>query len=388
MALSMAYVGWHSHDALAKGGGDSSDDEGDDDGGDDGGGKGEKEGGEDCDDDNCGDGDGSDQPPITAGGLYTINTYPVRENSRPLTLTKGVTQLRLGIGTDLSAKGAFKSIGVNVEAQYGYADNFTLIGGITDAYNFQGFGFYAGFEGSLVYDLLDFRMAANVHRNALPEYKNFCTPAAAADRPDELQPYDDTTSVPGQTVHYPQVSTLVDPKNGCAAPSASIVNLPDGTYSHGGTQFSIDIGFPFRYAIKPEIAIVALQTLMSIDFNEVKDDHFITDTLSLMLPDGGTANTTINTPTRNKVTPDLKPSIGIATNPIPQLSIVVFAQLRIPDFDTAAGAFQVPVTGRVEASPNQKLDFGLEFTLLNIKTGDNQSPIDNRFLSMFMQARF
>ena len=381
----MAYVGWHTHEAQAKGGGDDSGDDGDDDGGDDGGGGKEKEGSDDCDDDTCGEGDGSDQPPITAGGLYTINTYPVRENSRPLTLTKGVTQLRLGIGTDLSAKGAFKSIGVNIEGQYGYADNFTLIGGITDAYNFQGYGFYAGFEGSLVYDLLDIRLAANVHRNALPEYKNFCTPSATADTPDTLSPYNDNTD-PAHPIHYDQVSSLVDPSQ-CGVKTASIVNLPDGTYSHGGTQFSIDIGFPFRYAIRPEIAIVALQTLMSIDFNKVDDDHFVTETVSLMTPTGD-RTTTINTPTTNKVTPDLKPSIGIATNPIPQLSIVIFAQLRIPDFDTAAGAFQVPVTGRVEASPNQKLDFGLEFTLLNVKVGDNQSPIDNRFASIFMQARF
>src|SRR5690348_9790320 len=35
-----------------------------------------------------------DQPPVTAGGLYTLNTYPVRENQRPLTLTKDIVQLR------------------------------------------------------------------------------------------------------------------------------------------------------------------------------------------------------------------------------------------------------------------------------------------------------
>ena len=86
--------------------------------------------------------------------------------------------------------------------------------------------------------------------------------------------------------------------------------------------------------------------------------------------------------------PDLNPSVGIATNPIPPLSVVVFAQLRIPDFDTSAGAFQVPVTGRVEFSPNQKFDIGLEFTLLNVKPPEGQSPIDNRFLALFVQSRF
>ena len=90
----------------------------------------------------------------------------------------------------------------------------------------------------------------------------------------------------------------------------------------------------------------------------------------------------------NGAKPDLNPSLGIATNPVPQLSLVVFAQLRVPDFDTSAGAFQIPVTGRVEFSPSQKLDIGLEFTLLNVKPPDGQSPIDNRFLSLFVQSRF
>ena len=374
MALSLSYVAWHTHAAYAKGGGDDSGGGDDDDGGDDDGGGGDKPdkgGGDDDDDDQ---GDGSDQPPVTAGGLYTMRTYPVRENSRPLTMTKGITQLRLALGTDLSAKGAFNTFGVNLEGQYGYTDNFTLIGGLTDAYNFKQFGFYFGFEGALVYDVLDIRLAANVHRNAIPEYENFCTPAATNDPKDSLVAGMDQNGNPIQ------VSTLVDPSR-CATPSAALVNLPDGNYSAGGTQFSIDIGFPFRYAFRPEIALVALQTLMSIDFNGVDKDHVISTPLTLMDPVSmATEMTTINTATKNSAKPDLKPSIGLATNPIPQLSVTVFAQLRIPDFDTAAGAFQIPVTGRIEASPNQQLDFGLEFTLLNVAPPSGQSPIDNRFL--------
>jgi len=142
---------------------------------------------------------------------------------------------------------------------------------------------------------------------------------------------------------------------------ATLLQLPDGKYSAGKSQFSLDLGFPFRYDVKPEIAIIALQTLMSINFNAV---------------------------TGNKATPDLVPSVGIATNPIPALSLVVFAQLRVVDFNTDAGNFQIPVTGRVEFSPNQQLDIGLEFTLLNIKPPDPQKPFDNRFLSLFVQSRF
>src|SRR5262249_21596415 len=150
-----------------------------------------------------------------------------------------------------------------------------------------------------------------------------------------------------------------------------------------------DLGFPFRYAIKPEIAIVALQTLISIDFNSVSKDHVLSSPVMVMDPATGQMVTIQqNAAVGNGAKPDLEPSLGIATNPIPELSLVVFAQLRVPDFDTSAGAFQVPVTGRVEFSPNQKLDIGLEFTLLNIMPPDGQSPIDNRFLSLFVQSRF
>jgi len=289
-----------------------------------------------------------DQPPITAGGLFTMRTYPVREISRPLTMTEKIVQLRLGLGTDISAKGAFESFGVSLEGIYGYTDNFSLIGGFTSAYNFNQFAFYFGFEGSLVYDVVDIRLAANIHRTALPQYCGEIAPT----------PVDCT-----------------DPTSGMVQPE-----LPSGNFEPGGTQFSVDLGFPFRYAIKPEIAIVALQTLMSIDFNSIGRGYKIieTDPMTMAL----TPRTV-----RNGAKPDLNPSLGIATNPIAPLSVVIFAQLRIPDFDTSAGAFQVPVTGRVEFSPNQKLDIGLEFTLLNVKPPEGQSPIDNRYISLFMQTR-
>jgi hypothetical protein len=344
LALGAGFVAWQGTDHRAFAAGDD-EEEGDDSG---------DEGGKVSEDNE--DPDDKDQPPITAGGLFTMSTYPVRELFRPLTMTQNITQIRVGLGTDISAKGAFETGGLSVEGQYGYSDNFTVIAGLTDAYNFKQYGFYAGFEGSLVYDLLDIRLAANVHRNAIPEYATFCNPPAT---PNEM------------------------PVNGmCGNAMATQDSLPSGKYSAGGTKFSLDLGFPFRYAIKPEIAIVALQTLMSIDFNSV-DKDIVSVTPNMTPPP--TSTTTIK---GNGAKPDLNPSIGIATNPIPQLSIVAFAQLRIPDFDTSAGAFQVPVTARVEVSPNQKFDIGLEFTLLNVKPPEGQSPIDNRFISLFVQSRF
>jgi hypothetical protein len=358
LALSAGYVAWHGygHPAYAKGGDDDEEGEDDDEEGD----GGDGEDGEDGEDE-----DDKDQPPITAGGLFTMNTYPVSELLRPLTMTRNIAQLRLGLGTDLSAKGAFASGGLSVEAQYGYTDNFTVIGGLTDAYNFKQFGFYAGFEASLIYDLLDIRLAANLHRNAIANFSNFCSPVATGDATNPGVPSD------------------------CKAPMAALVNLPNGNYDAGGTKFSIDLGFPFRYAIKPEIAIIALQTLISIDFNSVDKDHslsqpmMVTDPVTMM-----PVTVQNNVAVKNGAKPDLNPSIGIATNPIPQLSAVLFAQLRIPDFDTSAGAFQVPVTARVEVSPSRRFDVGLEFTLLNVKPPEGQSPIDNRFLNLFIQSRF
>jgi hypothetical protein len=345
------------------------DEEFDDEGGDEeGGGKGDEDSEEGEDDDP----DAKDQPPVTAGGLFTLATYPVREISRPLTMTQHITQLRASIGTDISAKGAFETGGLSLEAIHGYKDNFSIIGGFTNAYNMRQYSAYVGFEASLAYDLVDFRLSANVHRNAIPNYQNFCSPLATNDPVD-----DPRNGMP-----------LVNPMS-CAVPDAAIVNLPNGAYNAGDTQVSIDIGFPFRYAIKPEIAIVALQTLMSIDFNGVDRDHVISVPRTEIDPVSGDAfMVTRNIAAPNGAKPDLKPSIGIATNPIAPLSVVIFAQLRIPDFDTSAGAFQVPVTGRIEFTPNQKFDVGLEFTLLNVKPPEGQSPIDNRFIALFAQSRF
>jgi hypothetical protein len=357
LSLGVGFVAFqgHHHAAYAKG----DDDGGDDDSADDDKGKG---GDEETETDEEVD---KDQPPVTSGGLFTLNSYPQREILRPLILTQGITQLKLSLGTDISAKGAFGTGGLSLEVIHGVTDNFSVIGGVTDAYNFKQFSFYAGFEAALVYDLVDIRLAANLHRSAIPEFQNFCSPVATG---DPVNPNDATTCKAGST--------------------ATIVNLPDGNYTAGGGKFSIDLGFPFRYAINPAIAIVALQTLIAIDFNHADKDHTLPSSITTTDAMGNMVTTVTNIPAPNGVKPDLKPSLGIATNPIAPLSITIFAQLIIPDFDTSAGAFQIPVTARVEFSPTQKLDVGLEFTLLNIAPPDPQTAIDNRFLSLFATARF
>jgi len=299
---------------------------------DDEGGGGEGEGGEGEGEGDDTDADDKDQPAVTAGGLFTMRTYPLRENDRPLTITQKITQARLGIGTDVSNKGAFESAGVNLEALHGYSDNFMLVGGLTNSYNFQQFNIYGGFEGALAYDLIDIRLAPAIRRFA-----------------------ENKSEDPGK----------VD-------------------YRGGKIKLSLDIGFPFRYVAAPEIAIIALNTLMSIDFNgdaktEVK-----------MVDDGMGGMKPLTVKTGNGAKPDLNPSLGIATNPIPALSLVVFATLQVVDFDFT-NKLKVPATARIQFSPNPKFDLGLEFTFLNLKPDEETEPdkkfYDDRFLTLFLAGR-
>ncbi len=297
-----------------------------------------------------------------------MKTYPINELQRPLTMTQKITQLRLGLGSDLSAKTAFEFFGVSLDAKYGYSDNFTLIGGFAGDYNFKGFNVSAGFEGALAYDLFDIRLQARIYRAAI-----------VSDLDDGQPPFvgtDDMSANEGST------------------------GVPTNFASGAGTQFSVDIGFPFRYAATPQVAIVALETLVSIDFNSIKRGNGTGDpTMNLescfAVPDG------VKFPDQNNCTedgakPDLAPSLGISSNPIQQLSLVLFAQLQIRDFDTT-NQFTIPATARIQFSPNRKFDIGLEFKFLNLKPIDPDgdagpaeapSPIDQRFMNMFMQARY
>lgn len=327
---------------------DEEEEGGDEGGGDEGPGEGEGE-----------EEDEKDQPAVTSGGLFTIKSYPVRELFRPLTMTEKIVQMKLSLGSDVSDKTAFQYFGVALDARYGYRDNFTLLGGFTSDYNFKGFSLNAGFEGALAYDLFDIRLQANLNRTA--QIAN--------------------TVVAGGTV------------------------VPTDFKAGSGVQFSVDLGFPFRYVARPEIAIVALETLISFDLNAVKRGNGGASgpfQSCLAIPDGmGGAVDPANC-TEDGIKPDLAPSIGIATNPVPQLSVVLFAQLQIRDFDTT-NQFTIPATARIQFSPNQKLDIGAEFKFLDLKPkdpdGQNGMACDGmdceppkffaqRFLNLYVQARY
>jgi hypothetical protein len=294
---------WPARSAFAAGDEDEDDDEGDDD--DDSTGAGTEEEEED-------DEDPKDQPPITAGGLFTLKSYPVRELERPLTITERIAQVRLGLGVDVSARQAFEFYGLSLDGRYGFKDHVTGLFGFTNAYNFKQFAAYVGVEAALAYDFIDVRAAARIGRSAFP------------------------------------IPDVMDPNN--------IV------YEADDIKVALDLGFPFRYVATKQIAIVALDTLISFDFNETPG---------------------------NGIKPDLNPSIGISSNPIAPVSIVLFAQLQIVDFDTSqSDFFVIPATARVQFSPNQKLDIGAEFTFLNMKPPSPQKFYDNRFLTLYGQFRF
>lgn len=238
-----------------------------------------------------------DQPPITAGGLYTKVTYPQGEIQRPLTMTQGILELRGGVGFDISNKTAFETFGLSMDARYGMQDNVELQAGFKGIKNFDVISAYAAFEGSIIYDLVDFRTGLRLD---------------------------------------------VDPAE---------------------TNFALPIGFPFRYAPKPQVAVTALETAFEIDF------------------DGK---------------PDATPSVGIVVQPAPIVAILVKAAINVADFDFSDTNVSIPASMAVQLSPNNKIDAGLEFSFPNLKPapiddgmGGMITPkfYDDRFLLFFGQIR-
>ena len=262
--------------------------------------------GDDDDDDDGGDDDDEeedeDQPPVTAGGLYTKATYPQAELERPLTITGGMTELRLGLDMDMSAATAFETWGVGLDARYGVADNVEVQGDFrTQLNNFDRAAngrdvltVKAAIEAGIVYDLVDFRGGIIIHK--------------------------DTAK----------------------------------------TRFGFEVGFPFRYAPKPQVALIALDTFMTFD-------------------------------TDSK--PDLTPSVGAIVQPVPMLALILHGQIIIADFNTDAGNFRIPVSLNVQFSPNNTFDMGLEFTFPNLKPPEDPTTMmapkfyDDRFLLLYGQLR-
>lgn len=264
---------------------DEEDDEDDEDEDDEGGDEDEEEGEED-----------EGQPVVTAGGLYTIKTYPQGEIQRPLTLTKGLIEARAGVGFDISNETAFDTFGAEAGVRYGLQDHMELQAGFKGISNFDVIQAYAAFEGAIVYDLIDFR--AGLQLDKVP----------------------------------------------------------------GSTNFGLTLGFPFRYAPKPEVAVVALETAFEIQFDSE---------------------------------PDATPNIGIVVQPAPIFAVVVKAGLRVPDFNFATENIAIPASVDLQLSPSNRLDVGMQFSFPNLKPADPdgdgaaEAPAfyDSRFLLFFAQYR-
>lgn len=164
--------------------------------------------------------DDDDQPPVTAGGLYTIATYPRSESGRPLSMTKDLLELELGVGVDATNANAFESAGAVGGVRYGLEDNVELRAGFWGIRNFSAWQVDAAVEGSIVYELVDLRVGLRLARTA--------------------------------------ETATIDAKG---APEQI----------EGRLKGSIPIGVPFRYRPKPQVAITALETAIAIDFDGPPD---------------------------------------------------------------------------------------------------------------------
>ena len=284
------------------------------------------------------EGEDEDQPPVTAGGLYNMKTWPVAENLRPLTLNRGMLEVKAGFNMDLSALDAFETWRVPISAKYGLRDHLELQFGydflmVTTRSKFDDFEQYGSrqpkldkmvatfaLESALYYDFVDFRLALDFPIN--PGIKRF-------ERPD--------------------CDTIV-----ASEPCGLTPPVP----------FTIDIvvGFPFRWAPKKQFAIVGLDKLFTV--------HTI----------GGGK-------------PDLTTSIGFAIQPLDFLVIFLNAELVVPEFNT--NFLLIPASFAAQFSPNNRFDIGLQFGFNNIKPTVNDEnaippigPFDRRFLLLYLQARF
>jgi hypothetical protein len=319
---------------------DDDEDEGDDE--DDGkeGGAGEEE--EDEDEDEEGAAEDEDQPPVTAGGLYTKKTYPVGENLRPLTLNKGMFELKGGFNMDLNALHAFETWRLPIEARFGLADHVELQGGVdfmlvkneADKQSYLDFGepllpsfddvvITLGLEAALYYNVVDFRVALEVPINS--------------------------DGKGGDPMNNP----LTD-DNGLDPPSKADVGIV--------------VGVPFRLVPKKQLAIVALDKIF-----------------------------TVHTLSGSK--PDLNAAIGVVIMPVDIVSITLRGEFVVPEFNT--NFLIIPASAAVQFSPNNKIDLGLEFTFASLKLSKSDEALNNnddetddvtafsrRFLQLYLQARF
>jgi hypothetical protein len=252
-------------------------------------------------DDEGGDEDEDDeQPPVTAGGLFTKKTWPTAELERPLTILGGMAEVRAGIDFDVSKGTAFEIFFANLDVKYGLKDWVELqAGGRFGLAAPEGVtlptSIYFGIEGAIAYDLANIRLLAEMP---------------------------------------------LDPK----------------------FKFDLVFGVPFRYKVKPNIAIIALDKILTIHTGSVA-------------PAGGGEE--------EFEKPDLTIGVGIIFQATPQLAVLARGEIILAQVDPDLIA--IPATIAAQFSPNNKVDIGLEARLANVKP---ETRFDQRSAGLFAQFRF
>lgn len=112
------------------------------------------------------------QPSVYSGGRYTLVNFPEAELFRTLLLVQGVLELRADLGIDMTKGSTFKTWAIALEGHYGLSDTLELQGGfatdivVPDAADGssgdRAMGLFAAIEGSIMYDLLDWRVGLAV----------------------------------------------------------------------------------------------------------------------------------------------------------------------------------------------------------------------------------
>jgi hypothetical protein len=259
--------------------------------------------------------EGEPQPAVTAGGMFTKKSYPVAELERPLTVIQGMFEVRGGIDIDVSDETAFELFRLKLDGRYGLADHVELqavidflisgdralllppapvegedeVGGVTLPVGLFGLGL----EGALYYDMVHFRSIAALT----------LLPKAGAPEEDDF-------------------------------------------------GFDLILGVPFRYRIKPQIAIIALDEIMTIHLAGGK--------------------------------PDLTVGVGGVFQVIPQVALTARAEIFVPAFNTKF--VTVPLTAAAQFSPNNQFDIGIEFTL-PVDVRNEETRFSKRSALLFVQTR-
>lgn len=112
------------------------------------------------------------QPATTSGGLYTLDTFPLKEIERTLTMTEGVFELRPKLVAGLDKGATFETWTVALDARYGMRDTLELQAGTSltlaapeispgvDANKPK--SFYVAGELALKYDTVDLRAGLEI----------------------------------------------------------------------------------------------------------------------------------------------------------------------------------------------------------------------------------